>query len=131
MSVPDLDSQQHIDEFVDRFYARLLRDERLAPIFLDVAKVDLQVHLPHIKSYWAKLLLGSTDYQRHTMNIHRKLNAKRELTAEDFSRWLELFQSTVDDGWAGPLAARAKRLAVTIANNMQVALKTGQAQVAE
>ena len=81
MSLPDLDNQQRIDEFVDRFYARLLHDQELAAIFLDVAQVDLQVHLPHIKSYWAKLLLGSSEYQRHTMNIHRQLNDKQLLTA--------------------------------------------------
>jgi hemoglobin len=125
MSLPDLDNQQRIDEFVDRFYARLLNDQELAAIFLDVAQVDLQVHLPHIKSYWAKLLLGSSEYQRHTMNIHRQLNDKQLLTAENFSRWLELFQNTVDESWAGPRAERAKRVAATIADNMQVALKAG------
>ena len=70
---PDLDSREQIDSFVDRFYARLLQDERLAPIFVDVAEIDLAVHLPHIKAYWCKLLLGEQGYRRHTMNIHRQL----------------------------------------------------------
>ncbi|MCX2981737.1 group III truncated hemoglobin [Halieaceae bacterium IMCC14734] len=123
--MPDLDTQQRIDELVECFYAGLLRDEQLAPIFIDVAQVDLQVHLPHIKRYWAKLLLGSSDYQRHTMNIHRQLNAKKLLTTDDFSRWLQLFLDSVDQSWAGPKAERAKRVAASIAGNMQVALKAG------
>lgn len=125
MSFPDLDNQQRIDDFVDKFYARILVDEQLAPIFLDVAKVDLQVHLPHIKLYWAKLLLGSSEYQRHTMNIHRQLHGKQVLTAADFARWLALFHYSIDESYAGPRAERAKRVAASIAGNMQVALKAG------
>ena len=55
---PDMDSRESIDFFVDRFYERVLADEQLSPIFVDVAEVDLAIHLPHIKSYWRKLLLG-------------------------------------------------------------------------
>ncbi len=116
---PDLDRRERVEEFVDRFYDRLLRDPDLAPIFLDVAQIDLAVHLPHIKDYWCKLLLGDTGYQRHTMNIHRQLNRKRPLQAEDFARWLALFTRTVDDFYAGEKAARAKRVAATIADNMR------------
>ena len=55
---PDLDSRENIERFVDLFYERLLADEQLAPIFVDIAEIDLAVHLPHIKDYWCKLLLG-------------------------------------------------------------------------
>ena len=125
MAPPDLDSREQVDRFVDTFYGRLLKDEVLAPIFLDVAAVDLDVHLPHIKDYWAKLLLGEKAYQRHTMNIHRRLHGKRTLTAADFDRWLEYFICAVDSGWEGPKAARAKQVATTIAANMHQALEPG------
>jgi hemoglobin len=118
----DLDSREEIARFVDAFYARLLEDEVLAPIFLDVAAVDLAVHLPHIRDYWAKLLLGDTAYRRHTMNIHRHLHGKRALTAADFERWLAYFTAAVDDSWKGPGAERAKRVATAIAGNMTESL---------
>ncbi|HCD57283.1 MAG TPA: globin, partial [Halieaceae bacterium] len=54
MGKPDLDNRATIEGFVDQFYARVLADPRLAPIFLDVAQIDLDVHLPHIKDYWCK-----------------------------------------------------------------------------
>jgi hemoglobin len=119
---PDMDSRQNIEFFVDRFYERLLADQQLAPIFVDVAQIDLAVHLPHIKDYWCKLLLGEQGYQRHTMNIHRQLHGKRPLTAADFQRWLAFFTSTVDEHFAGERAERAKKVAATIAANMEQGL---------
>ena len=92
---PDLDCRENIERFVDLFYERLLADEQLAPIFVDIAEIDLAVHLPHIKDYWCKLLLGEKGYQRHTMNIHRELHGKRHLHRDDFERWLAFFTATV------------------------------------
>ena len=121
-NLPDMDSPANVERFVDLFYQRMLADEELAPIFLDVAAVDLDVHLPHIKDYWRKLLLGETAYRRHTMNIHRQLHGKRALTPADFDRWLALFTRTVDEHYAGERAERAKRVAAAIAANMQKSL---------
>ena len=120
--LPDMDSRERVEFFVDRFYERLLADEQLAPIFVDVAEIDLGVHLPHIKDYWSKLLLGEQKYQRHTMNIHREVHGKRPLHAGDFERWLDFFVTTVDTHFAGERAERAKRVAASIAANMEKSL---------
>ena len=120
--MPDLDTRENIERFVDLFYKRLLADEQLAPIFVDVAEIDLDVHLPHIKDYWCKLLLGEKRYTRHTMNIHRQLHGRRALRTEDFQRWLDFFTTTVDDNFQGPYAERAKQVAASIAANMQKSL---------
>lgn len=122
MTKPDLNSRAHVEAFVDRFYAKVLADPQLAPIFLDVAHIDLAVHLPHIKDYWCKLLLCERGYARHTMNIHRRLHDLRPLREEDFQRWLALFTSTVDEYYSGERATRAKQLAATIAANMRQSL---------
>lgn len=121
-SPPDLDRRQHVEDFVDRFYQRVLVDEQLAPIFLDVASIDLDVHLPHIKNYWSKLLLGEREYRRHTMNIHRALHAQRPLEQADFDRWLALFTATLDQYYRGPYTEKARRIATAIAANMQQSL---------
>ncbi|MEE8059012.1 MAG: group III truncated hemoglobin [Pseudomonadales bacterium] len=122
MGKPDLNSKQHIQQFVEAFYGKMLKDEQLAPIFLDVAEVDLSAHLPLISSYWEKLLLGDKEYNRHTMNIHRAIHAKNPLTQQDFERWLALFTSTVDTLFEGDKTERAKRIANQIAINMQIAI---------
>ncbi len=122
-SKPDLDNRQRIEAFVDAFYASLLSDPAMAHIFFDIAEVDLPTHLPLIKSYWCKLLLGESGYRRHTMNIHRAVHAKRALHSADFERWLKHFCTTVEQGYSGPRADRARRVAATIAKNMQASLK--------
>ncbi len=119
---PDLDSRENISGFVDLFYERLMADAQLAPIFVDVAEIDLAVHLPHIKDYWCKLLLGETGYQRHTMNIHRQLHSKRALQADDFQRWLAFFMTTIEAHFSGPQSERAVQVATSIAANMERSL---------
>ncbi|MEP4147439.1 MAG: group III truncated hemoglobin [Halioglobus sp.] len=115
----DLDTRENVELFVDRFYEQVLADEQLAPIFLDVARIDLQTHLPHIKNYWCKLVLSENAYHRHTMNIHRQLHARRNLAQADFERWLNLFCQTLDQSFAGPYSEKARCIAGAIAANMQ------------
>jgi hemoglobin len=119
---PDLDSPERIHAFIDAFYARVLADPVLAPIFLDVAAVDLAKHLPHIRAYWEKLILGREGYRRHTMNIHRALHAKKTLEPAEFERWVALFEQAIDEGYAGARAERARAIARAIAKNMQASL---------
>jgi hemoglobin len=119
---PDLDSRENIEAFVELFYKRVLADAQLAPIFLDVAAIDLAVHLPHIKDYWCKLLLGEKGYRRHTMNIHRQLHGRQPLQPGDFQRWLALFNATLDENFAGEGTERARRVATAIAANMESSL---------
>ncbi|MEX1667492.1 group III truncated hemoglobin [Zhongshania guokunii] len=119
---PDLDSAEHITAFVEAFYARLLTDQRLAPIFVDVANIDIREHFPRIQAYWRKLLLGEGGYHRHTMNIHRQLHGKQALLASDFELWLAHFVATIDEHFCGDKAERAKKVASSIAANMAKAL---------
>ena len=121
----DLDSPSAIKDFVDSFYARIRKDPRLSHIFFKVARIDIDKHLPHIRSYWRKLLLSDPEYNRHTMNIHRKLHDKALLRTSDFDRWLALFVETVDDEYSGPKAARAKNIAKNIVANMHSSLGLG------
>lgn len=118
----DISTREDIENFVTEFYSKLLKDPQLAPIFIDVAEIDLSVHLPLIIDYWEKLLLGGQKYQRHTMNIHRKVHSNRPLNAMDFERWLLHFESSMDQKYQGQVASRAKRLAATIAQNMLLSL---------
>ncbi|MGI9286917.1 MAG: group III truncated hemoglobin [Pseudomonadales bacterium] len=120
----DIETREDIERFVKLFYARLLEDEQLAAIFVEVVKVDLEKHLPLISDYWEKLLLGATSYKRHTMNIHRAVHSKRELTAKDFECWLAHFHAAMDRQFRGPRANRAKHIAAQIAANMQSAMPT-------
>ncbi len=124
MPKPDLDSPERIEQFVDAFYGKMLKDERLAPFFLDVAKIDVREHFPRIRAYWEKLLLGHNHYHRHTMNIHRAVHRQAPMVEADFAQWLALFTATVDESYSGEKAERAKDVAAHIVANMERSLGT-------
>jgi hemoglobin len=115
----DLDSGDRIAGFIDAFYARVLDDTLLAPLFLEVAGIDLEEHLPHIRAYWCKMLLGESGYSRHMMARHRALDGKVKLTGPHYRRWLQLFEETLREKASGPRAEQARDLARRIAGNMQ------------
>ena len=119
---PDLDSKAHIKQFVESFYDKVLSDSLLAHIFIDVASININAHLPLIQSYWEKLLLGDRQYQRHTMNVHRQIDQKFSFSDDEFQRWLVLFKQTASEEFSGEKTDRAVILASTIAKNMQDAL---------
>lgn len=116
--LPDLDSKAHIDAMVYGFYRRLLEDPDIAPVFFQVAKIDLDKHLPIICQYWHKMLLGDREYQRHMMEKHRALDDKLRLTGEHHERWLGHFMANLNGRYAGPCTDRARRLAARIMDNL-------------
>ena len=118
----DITTTTDVREMVEGFYSLVLNDETLAPIFLDVAEIDISEHLPRICSYYEKMILGMPGYSRHTMNIHRNVHAKFPLRSEHFSLWLRLFKANIDNRYQGPNADRAKNLVSVIADNMIKAL---------
>lgn len=117
--VADLDSEENIRLFIESFYDKVLADALLAPIFTDVAVIDVKVHIPIIIQYWQKLLLGEKGYDRHTMNIHRDVHRKSPFTDEAFDRWLTLFTETAQQEFSGPYTLKAIKIATSIAGNMQ------------
>jgi len=119
MTRPDVDNAEAISQLVDAFYARVLTDPTLAPVFTEVARVDLDHHLPTIKAFWRKMLLGHRDYQRNMVARHAAVHARFGLHPRHFDRWLTLFTQTVDAGFAGPGADRLKALATSIAGNLE------------
>ncbi|MDX1589837.1 MAG: group III truncated hemoglobin [Oleiphilaceae bacterium] len=115
----DLDNETSISALVEAFYGRVLEDPLLRPVFLDIAGIDLDSHLPRIKAYWRKMLLGHKDYQRNMVAHHQALNQHFTLQPRHFQRWLSLFEGTLDRHFAGPGADRARQLARTIIGNLQ------------
>lgn len=122
MTKPDLDNPDNIKIFVEDFYEKVLADDILAHIFIEVAKINIEEHFLKIRSYWEKMLLKDPTYKRHMMNIHRETYAKFPFSTAEFERWVQLFVATVEAGYQGPMADRAIKLANTIAFNMDTVL---------
>ncbi|MCG8669379.1 MAG: group III truncated hemoglobin, partial [Pseudomonadales bacterium] len=99
---PDLDNETAISQMVDLFYDQLLDDQTMAPLFLEVAKVDLRAHLPTISLYWQKMLLGDKRYHNNTMAKHRIINRRHPFTIEHYDLWLFYFINTSQTHFSGP-----------------------------
>lgn len=118
----DIRSRADIDKLMLRFYSRALADERIGYIFTDVAKLDLEHHLPIIGDFWETIVFQTGTYARHGRNplmVHGELATKSPLTAEHFQRWLTIFRETTDELFEGERADFIKMRALAIASRMQ------------
>src|SRR3954454_14900267 len=104
----DLDRRAAIHDVVVRFYREVVFDELLAPVFDEVAEVDWAVHIPKLIDYWCHVLLGETGYDGALLAAHRHVHQLGPLRLEHFDRWYALWAASIDAGWSGPQAERAK-----------------------
>lgn len=115
----DLGTRADLDRVLRAFYTRAFADPLLGPVFLDVAGMDLQAHLPVIGAFWEKVLFNTGCYDRQPMRVHRALHQREPLTPAHFARWLSIWDQTLDQHYSGPVADRAKQHAARIAVAMQ------------
>lgn len=115
----EISRRADVELLVNSFYEKVLNDEILRPIFIDIAKIELKEHLPHLYSFWESVLLGEGNYRGNPMEVHISLNKKIPLTKDIFTRWLNLFHETIDELFFGDKAEEAKKRASSIAQLMQ------------
>jgi hemoglobin len=111
----DIETRADCEELVRAFYGRALEDPIIGFLFVDVAKLDLEAHVPVIASFWETILLGARSYGGGAFAPHASLHAKAPLRAAHFERWLVLWRTTVDEHFAGPRAELAKSHAERVA----------------
>lgn len=112
----DITTEEDIKLLVDTFYDKVNQDERLSPIFNQVAKVDWTHHLPQMYHFWSTVLFGSMAYKGRPFPKHLALPVERA----HFTRWIFLFTQTVEELFTGPMAEQAKQKATSIANMFQM-----------
>jgi hemoglobin len=111
----DISNEQDVKTLVDSFYAKVNRDELLAPIFNDLAQVDWAEHLPNMYKFWSSLLFRDASYQGQPWPKHALL----PVNTTHFARWLSLFKQTVQEHFVGPKAIEAMNIAASIADTFQ------------
>jgi hemoglobin len=116
--VRDIENRGDIEALVRDFYGHAFADPLLGPVFVDVAQMDLDAHMPIMCDFWETVILRAGLYKRNALQVHVDLHAKVPLTAEHFGRWIDLWHSTVDESFAGEHADRAKVQASRIAWSM-------------
>lgn len=116
----DIETNQDLEILLSKFYTKLLSDETVSNIFTEVAKINLEAHLPKIIDFWNLSLFGKGDYSNNVMKIHLDLNAEEKLNEKHFKTWLNHFYSTVDENFSGKNAEIIKTKALSIATVMQI-----------
>jgi hemoglobin len=127
----DIETRRDIEHLLTEFYKKALVDEQIGYIFTDVAKLDLDHHLPIIADFWEMILFQNINfqekYQRSPLTVHLQLNEKTSLKLEHFTQWLRLFDETIDANFAGEKADLAKFRAKSIGKTIQ--MKVNQLEI--
>ena len=116
----NIETKQDLEILLSKFYSKLLSDKTISYIFTDVAKINLESHLPKIIDFWNLSLFGKGDYSNNVMKIHLDLNAEEKLHEKHFKTWLNHFYETVDENFSGKNAEIIKTKALSIATVMQI-----------
>jgi len=119
----DITTREDCERLVRAFYSRALVDPIIGFIFVDVAKLDLEAHIPRIASFWETILLGVQSYGGGAFRPHAVINAQVPLVAGHFERWLWLWHATVDELFAGERADLAKSHADRVARAFHARLR--------
>lgn len=112
----DIRSREDIILLVDAFYQEVQNNQKIGPIFTDVAKVNWNHHLPKMYDFWESMLFGKVVYKGNPMSTHFELKKKATLKEEEFTEWKNTFFATVDQLFEGENAKVIKQKAQSIAD---------------
>lgn len=97
-------SLEDIQKLVDTFYDKVRLDELIGPIFNQRIQNRWPEHLAKMYRFWQTVLLGEHTYFGSPFPPHASLPVEWE----HFERWLQLFNTTVDELFIGEKADEAK-----------------------
>ena len=107
----DITTSADIRTLVDRFYDKVNADPLLGAVFNDIIRVDWPHHLPIMYRFWGSLLLEEHSYRGQPFLKHVNL----PVSPVHFDRWLQLFEQTISEHFAGPKADEALQKATNVA----------------
>ncbi len=119
----DIQNRLDLDRLIRLFYDKLLTDEFMKPIFLDVIEIDFESHFSILVDFWDNVLFHSGVYHRNAMLPHIELHKQYPFKKEHFVQWLALFNDSIDELFLGENANNAKKSAFSIATIMEMKLQ--------
>ena len=117
-NLTDIRDRDDIVRLVTAFYGTLFDDPVLGPIFRDIAMVDLARHIPTFADFWENILFQTGAYRGGLMAAHIKVHLLEPLATHHLQRWLDTWESTIDELFVGPRANHAKVQASRVGVNM-------------
>ena len=118
----DVGGRLEVERLLREFYGRCFVDDLLGPVFVEVAQLDLEGHLPVMVDFWMTVLFRTGDYKRNLLQVHVDLHERTPLTAAHLDRWLVLWEQTVRELFAGEVAdaaiVQARRITWSLARRL-------------
>jgi hemoglobin len=127
LSAQDIKTRADCELLVRTFYGRALTDPVIGYLFTDIAKLDLEEHVPRITRFWETILLDAGSYSGGAFRPHLELNMRAQLKYGHFERWLHLWRMTVDELFSGERAELAKHHAERVAQAFESRLRALEA----
>lgn len=112
----DIRDKNDIELMMRTFYASLLTNESISPVFVNT---DFEAHMPHMIAFWSFVLLDEEGYKTNVFDKHVHLPIKEE----HFEIWYSHFEKTVNELFEGEKAELAKQRAQTIAFTFKMKMK--------
>jgi hemoglobin len=119
----DIENREDLLLLVTDFYKKLLADDSISYLFTEVAKIDLEHHLPVLVDFWDSVLFQSDTYHKNAMQPHLSLHHQSPLKDNHFETWLRYFKETTDELFEGEKAFQAKERATSIATIIRIKIK--------
>jgi hemoglobin len=104
MANEDITNIKDIKLMVDTFYSNVRKDELIGSIFEEKIGGRWPEHLEKMYRFWQTILLEEHTYSGSPFPPHKQLPVEKI----HFTRWMEIFTSTIDGLFTGPLAEEAK-----------------------
>jgi len=112
-------NRTNINKLVVLFYTRVLTDEKLAPLFIQILGDDLKSdtwkdHMELLTNFWSSLVMGSNEYNGFPFPPHTQI---KDLDRAAFQRWIELFFEATQKVFTSEIAVKFQERGTIIAGN--------------
>ena len=108
----DISTLKDIHLLVDTFYTKVKEDQIIGFFFNERLKGRWEAHHKKLYRFWHTVLLRRPDYFGNPVPMHFNMQIKKA----HFDHWLEVWCTTVDELFEGPIAERAKFRGKTMAH---------------
>jgi hemoglobin len=108
----DISTLKDIHLLVDTFYAKVKEDQIIGFFFNERLKGRWEAHHKKLYRFWHTVLLRRPDYFGNPVPMHFNMQIKKA----HFDHWLQVWCTTVDELFEGPIAERAKFRGKTMAH---------------
>ena len=111
--------ESEIETLVDAFYAKVLEDAELGPVF-NGAIDDWPHHLVKLQAFWSSVMLTTGRYKGSPMSAH--IRHSSAIAPEMFDRWLALWRETARERLSPETAEEIIAKAERIGESLKLAL---------